>query len=906
MISYMIEWVTNNFSRKFADIPQHILTYGWLQIFLFSLGIILTTAPSGIAQTAGAVNIPTRPTLGLNLTASSHSTPHQTVSTAESALAKNAVPLILRHADESRPRLFEPIPRSAFNSGITHPPSAGSGLVPEGLGFDLGAGARPYVVKYACCTDLELYAQPSFGASVVGTMAISSEVWVFDFFGAGLPSGIATCGTVPSPCPHIWAEVFSNDLSRSGYVPLSSLFNRPMTGEVGSTTFEISFRRLNNELGDALQSTLIRPPGCNAQDDVITVRGFEHGYNDLFFSTSRGDVQICQPLIDHPFDYKLSSCSSIAGNNPVFAGCIYQTKQECFNSAGPNRAPSQNLWMCVPQTDEPIYGAGTCGSCRQWYEETGQWNSGSQPATVLVDQCLSQVECQGSICEINDVPCQGNGCTNLCEEWSRTYMGAACGNYVGPRDTKYFGNPVDYRCGEVPVGTTHPLRRYDTANEEITGEPDPNNKLILTWGFPNPQLLPGFPMGSALPVSVMMGRLDDQKPFSFSIPDLSTHDTRHVQSPAQVNAEQLWYRLWPEETTVAINGQNRRVNALTIRFCGFLPGNRIDLGEATFRQNEDSLWPIIKSINFGVVEFDHLGLCTNMRAYLNPNVSNVSAQSVTVEPASDDDTHVDIPDTTIRDIDFGWGGSVMMPLVDGPLQAVAITVEHAAALFNTADSSFERRVINMAKSRYADRLINAIEPEINSAITNALNDARTNTRESLSDVCAIISPDSPPNHPFHFYYRYVRWNCSGMATNNLIRPFLRNAASTEQGCYDRNEFITPADAGRTSWWTTYMGQEWYWAGWPDSGCRLAAEISSRPDRAIWEPLRCATFVFNAWFNRGPSPLAELANMVASSCRHRGENSLRDLYGSGDDLVDLYRAVHPPNGRIAPADGLRFQ
>lgn len=871
-------------------------------LFVVAVGLcpIAQSDPPPVDLEQGAANYERPDRLPLTLAAPSHSAPLEDVGPAEATLAQGG---IVRERDvvsrfgriaQHRPRPFEPVPPSAFDSGLDRrPPRVTPGIIPDGLGFDLGDDARPYVVKYACCTALELYAQPTFTAPVLGTMALSSEVWVFDFFGAGLPGGIASCAGVPAPCPHIWAEVFSNDLSRSGYVPLTSLFDRPMVGEVGQTTFEISFGRLNALLAGALQP-LIRPAGCATQDPYISLSGWDFGNRDAFFNPTSGEGTLCQPLIDDPYEFDLMSCSGLTSDDSQFAGCIYQSEAECAATPPPDRQPSATRSLCL---EKPVFGAGTCGSCRAWYDETGQTNSGALTQDEFVDECLLAIE--------DDDICSSTGCASDCANLMQSFKAAECANYIGPVDSKSFGNPIDYQCGEVPVGRTHPFLRYNTAVDKFTGEPDPESKLLHIFNVPNIRFpsLSGT-VGRAIPVNVTIGRLDAQRAATFSIPDLTTHDTRDVNSPATLDLRQIWYRMWPDEATVKIDNATRRVRALTIRVCGFVPGNRIDLGEAVFNQNEDGLWAVVRKIDFGVVDFRRVGLCMNMRAYVDPDASDLDSEDVFVELI--EVTHVDIDDVRVDGIDFEWGPAVATPFIDNFFALIAISVEHAAALFNTSDSSAEQRVIDIAKSHFADQLIDEIEPEIKDALTNALEDARADFQDSLSDVCRVISPNSPRNHPFHFFYRYMNWNCAGITSNNLIRPFLRNAASAEAGCYDLNEFITPADAGRPAWWAAYTGQEWYWPGFPDSGCRIAAEISSRPDRAIWRPLRCATMVFNTWFNRGPAPAATLAGTVAATCSQHGEDSLRDLYGNGQDLVDLYNTVHPPSGGIEGSGDLEIR
>lgn len=810
---------------------------------------------------------------------------------ARGDIAPPMLPLVMWPADAARP--FEPLPPSAFDSGLDRrPPRVTQGITPEGLRLTMGEDA-PYVVRYACCDDLELYAGANFNAPVIERMEVSSEVWVYDFLGAGLPQGIADCGGVPAPCPHIWAEVFSNDLSRSGYMPLSSLFARPMMGEAGQTTFEIGYGELNRRLAAALQP-LLRPAGCETPDDTITLHGHDFGHRDAFFDRNTGEGRLCQELINRRPEVALLSCSGINSDHPAFGGCLYRDPGECLAEMTPSRAPSTNLSACLIT---PVIGAGTCSDCRAWYDETGQTDSGALTQDELLLACERRLQNDDSVI------CEKGNCASQCAQRVRLHMGAACTNYIGEVDTRFFGNPVDYRCGEVPVGRTHPFREHNILTDTFLGEADPDSKLLHIWGMPNLR----FPtlestLGRDLPVAVTMGRLDAQRPFRFSIPDLTTHGTREVNAPATLDLVQIWYRLWPDRDRVTIEGTRRNVRTLTARVCGFLPGSRIDLGQVVFNQNEGGLWAVVRKIDFGVVDFRHIGVCMNMQAYIDPTASNLAADDVTVELI--EVTHVDIPDVTIEGIGFEWGPAAATPFLDHVFALVAISSEHAAAFFNTFDSPVERRFIDMAKSRLTDRLIDLVAPRIEDALTDALMDARANFDGSLSDVCDIIAPDAPRNHPLHFLYRYIDWNCAEIISRNQIRPFVRNAASTEAGCYDVNEYITPADFGRRAWWADYVGQEWYWAGLPDQGCRIAAELSARPDRAMWRPLRCATMVFNAWANDGAVPGRVLARMVADNCWQHGAASLRDLYGDGADLLDLYHTVHPPAGGLAPVGRLR--
>jgi|GEM_PF-2803306 len=873
--------------------------HGYLKwINEFAVGLLLICAILLSANSASAQSNDGVPT-DFTLARPSNTSVLTEVGSMERALAR-AMPTMLRLEErDARFQLFVEVPAAAFRLDEAGRREDGGGIVPEGLGLGLGSDARPYVVKYACCEDTELFQAPRFDANIIERADVGTEVWVFDTFGVGLPNGITDCFGVPAPCPQLWAEVFSNDIGRAGYMPLTALFERRPIGERGATQFEVSFDRINRAFADSLAAEVITPQGCGDPGNTIVFRPSEFGYRDQFLGFGETELQSCERLIENPVVRDLMPCAGFEPDEPIFQRCIFATLDECRNGVQPTRPPAAGLSLCVASNRA---GSGTCADCREWYDITGQSDAGWQTETELVNACRDELEVDGNTCNANN-------CIDFCQNWANTAFASACQRYLGPTDEKWFGDPADYECGEIPVGRTHPGFSQSTAvRDEAWGEPDFDWKVLETVMLPNPKV--GTGAGGLLPsifTQIRLGRIGDQRPVSISVADLTSRAERQEQTGAALDPMQFWLSLVPGPKSVALDTGARELDVLEAEICAFLPGNRIDLGEWNLNQNEDGLFAIIQEVDFGTVAFEQADLCVTVDLYVDPAASDIDAEDV--QAAGIDVGDLVITSARVSGVDFTPGpataGAAFTPLVDVIVRDVVGKTKALTTVFGNLDTPIEGRIFDYGLNRYATELGNALEDPLQDLLEEGLDEARAGVRESLSDVCDALSPAAPLGSPFHYFYRWVEWNCTGIAQNNLIRPFLPNDASAAAGCYDGTHYFTPADAGRTAWWTAYTGQTWYWAGFPDSGCRIAAVIRSEPDRAFWRPLRCGSFVFNAWFNNGPTPGGSFAAMIADTCREAGEVSLRDLYGTNEDLAKLYHILHPINP-VAPFGELEIE
>ncbi len=423
-----------------------------------------------------------------------------------------------------------------------------------------------------------------------------------------------------------------------------------MEGRLGSTTFEISYGRLNSFFATQLQS-LVRPGGCTTSDPRRTIRAFELQHRDAFFNREVGEITFCEPLINQPYSYRLTSCSALPEDDERLSECVYENDEidECTSDQVPNRTGARNHFLC---TKTPRTGAGTCGVCRPWYELTGQAANGWTNEVTLVDQCQVAREQDGTC---------GASCRDACRFDMQTFHVSECGPYIGPTDTKTFGNPRDYRCGEVPVGRTNPDIQPDViAGDGWKGDPDEVWKTLTTWQMPTPKpsRTNGF-LGREIPVVAKIGRLEKQRASSFTIRDLGAHADRQIASPATMDLSQLWWQLRPADFTVRLDGDNRTVEGLAMHLCAFIPGNEIDLGEIVFNQNEDWLWAILRKVDAGTLTFERLRACMDFRAWLDPDANDPSAEDINVE-------FVKVSDIAIRNaqhsgLDFAWGGANFLP-----------------------------------------------------------------------------------------------------------------------------------------------------------------------------------------------------------------------------------------------------
>ena len=125
-----------------------------------------------------------------------------------------------------------------------------------------------------------------------------------------------------------------------------------------------------------------------------------------------------------------------------------------------------------------------------------------------------------------------------------------------------------------------------------------------------------------------------------------------------------------------------------------------------------------------------------------------------------------------------------------------------------------------------------------------------------------------------------------MVSNPGVVPFTPNLTSQQLGCYGTGRYFTPADVAGNGqpWWADYFGQKWLIPFFPEKGCRVGVEVFGALDKATWPVLSCATLVANTYFNTGAN--GNLAAQISNTCAELGLDSLEDLYGNGQDLIEL--------------------
>lgn len=772
-----------------------------------------------------------------------------------------------------------------IREGLIARPTTGArtGMQPD---FDIRSEERPKVLRYACCDGVEVRSEPGWDQSVVAALKPGEQVWVFDILGTGAPAGIGSCGPgFPTSCGTLWAEAHVPSHNLSGYVPLNALFVRAIEPSANELVFEIGYGKLAEYLREGVRQGLVEPKDCSSPGHAISVNGSDVGNRDSYFFPDGKSRVPCDELLAMDCEYKLHSCEKLAAGDNGWGECVYQSMAECRSGQRPERAPASGQYICMQTCPN---GRGVCGACRQWYADPRLpdtqilegWNalrqnqSGWKTELELVNWCDNNPP-------PHSTPGVGGNGAGPCAEWMQTYNVSSCRFYVGPVDTRYYGNPADYECGEYPFGRTHAGYEQNIANPgyagsvNFSGSPDPTWKWLTTFNLLDKTAV------------IEMGRLPKQRAFQFSQSDLTHGSVRTLNVPAGLAERNFWLAFEPRR--VSIDG--KQTDVLNVRACMHLPGTEIK-GEAIEFNPTDKYFPLIREIRFGKATIQRLKMCARARIRLD---SDYRPELLWAQ-IEDDSFEVQVTGLSGAGIDPGPAGlmsALRMPLSRVMLAAI-LGVKYAEVSLNQA--GVQHFLANFAVEAFSAGAINTLNPILEREIANALESVRVNPRERLEAVCEPLDPQVTTSHPFYYFYHFLHGQCEGFVDSHGARPFLPNEASMEAGCYAGEAFVTPADAGSSRWWGQYLGQQWFYPFYPDRGCRLAASISSNLDRDIWPTLRCAAMVFNAWHNNGPTPPgASLQQMIGNSCSGLAVRALQAYYGDGQDLIDLYQQVHQPTG-----------
>lgn len=753
------------------------------------------------------------------------------------------------------------------------------------------------IVRYSCCDNLEIRVAPEAGARVLNRLQTNEMVWVqglVDDIG-GHRAVVETClSAYPVACGSIWAHVYVPERSAaastvSGYVPLTALFARSERPEVGEAQFELSFGRLAREIHGQIDRGLINSPGCSNPADVLVASGRDVQSRDSVFLVDRSERRMCSDALSERCAPYLASCAGLDENSKAIRGCVYQTVAECGRER-PARQPSASLRRCI----EPCRPSrAICRDCRTWYDATGQGRSGWKTSADIYDQCLQEsLNCRNlaptsdaTLCEIDMMGCRAratDGMTALCEP------------YVGPNDTKRFGNPAAYQCGELPFGHTHLGYREGSVlafdgRAQMQGNPDHAWKHLDFIDAPPFQ------------GRISAGRRDHQVAFSYRQRNLTSGRVETISAPKALTARSIWLTLRPHRPMVdRADGEGReRADVLDVGMCLHAPGVAIDLGRLSTPQSRE--WELLATdIDLGSYEIARFKACGTLRFIArdgtlehdwlgdlkieHPFSRILRAPDVTAGPVTQI-LRMDLPII----IENAYAREAVRLLLTGSPRAVQR--QHArmlAALLTRADG-VSGSLVDLAVQIAGSRLPLDMEKPLKTAISDAIDLPQINPQERISEVCQALTRANAAPTLGHFY-NFLRRNCEGLASHASLRLFVPHEASSAAGCYDPGQYFAPADARENPWWAGYSGQNWWFPLWPDQGCRVAAKASLAMDRALWPILRCAVAQQNAIINsqqRGAR--TALIQDIVRSCQDFGQRAIAELYGSGQDLASLLPA-----------------
>lgn len=786
-------------------------------------------------------------------------------------------------------------------SGSLSSSGGGSSAGPTGAG---GLGSPSFhALRYACCEGVQVRATPSGDAALVETLSKSQEVWVTDLLpGTGmqsiidaiddcLSSGSLSCLSPVTSMAQLsnisyYAELYIPATGETGYAPIQSLFVRPNQEVQGQATIEIGFDKVAGAMKSAIDTKLNTQ--CSSPSHSITVHAPQSA--DLYYDGSREFQLSCDEALACP-DWRLGSCDDIAEDDEAFEECVYSSGAQC-GGPKPNVAPSTGLGYCIKNS---CPGKSTCGTCRPWFEQTGQDVTGWQTEETLVHNCEQALMAQS---QDGDLPlvCLGGtkpNCVEYCQQSLNTELVAGCGRYIAAGDSRSYADPTDYECGELPFGETHPSLWYYSAIGAWSGTPDEDLKVLTE-----------FPLfGQDLQVTA--DRLGGQKAISFDTYDLGIKANKTINRPQQVGSQNVWISTSPAAVNLSTFDDDLpggTTQALRVGLCIHLPGLDVYGPTAHFDPGETPM-SMISAIHFGTAEIARTDLCLEGYAWLNPELAPRMLWT----------------DVSL-DLDFSYSGleitkgvgfysvaavAALIPVVGeiiGGIVLGAMAVEEIAeAIINSDSDWFEQMLLSVFEAKIHGVILDSL----NDMTTTALSNVDPNADAELEALCDKLSPTVPDSHPYYYFYKFVNEQCELAKDSYQLKPFQTNTGSQQQGCYGTSKLYTPADAGGSRWWQKYSGQEWYFPLFPDQGCRLGNELRATLDQAMWPVLRCGVASFNWWFHNGlagfnPPPgavnkLGPLGYVVTEVCSDVGYGALKDLYGDGADLVQLYRSKHGDGG-----------
>lgn len=787
---------------------------------------------------------------------------------------------------------------------------------PPNAGIDTISSGTMHLLRYACCEELVVRAEPEAGAPVVATLAQGEAVWLLDLTpSTGLQSAVeeledcqanGDCHSVvaelaSTSAVDYQAEIFVPGQDVAGYVDFAALFVRPVGAAQGEVLLETGFDRIAATLEHGLDEAF-QGGTCGDGSNTVTVQAYAH---DLHYDPTSKASTSCDDALACP-DWKLTDCEGLGSGDEGFDACRYTDVAQCGGPA-PAGAASAGKFACVRNV---CPGKGTCGACREWFAATGQDASGWQTEQELVAACEAEVLATS---DDEDLPlfCLGSNkenCVAACQEHVQAYNVAGCSRYVAAWDSRSYADPTDYECGEVPIAETHPGYWVYGATGEWSGEPDPDWKELES-----------FPLFDQHHV-FEMGRLESQTPISFSTPDLSDGGAPHVeQLGSELTARNVWLSLAPTLVDDGVFGwlDGAERSALALNVCAHVPGITVRGPDMDY-DPDDTPFFLISHIDFGSGSVDRADLCAMGAA----TIDDALAPKLAWLDASLALDGIEYGGVEVNKGPGFWllaASAKLVPFVGEILAGVVLTAvfteELAEAAINLTD--LDSWLADFLLRAYEAKVTGKVLDQLNAETRSALAGLDLDAQERLAQVCEQLDPGVSPSSPYYWFYRHLQAECERVTATAAIDPIVPNQTSEEHGCYGAQMLFTPDDAGEGHWWQQYMWQDWYFPFWEEAGCRIGTKVEAVADPATWPVLRCATAVFNAYANGlvfGPDEttsglgflttdaappteeeefeaLGALGFMVKEACGAVGHQALEALYGDGADVAALWLHNH---------------
>jgi hypothetical protein len=747
----------------------------------------------------------------------------------------------------------------------------------------LASAGGEAVIRYACCAGIKLRSDATHDAPSVRLLAPGELVWIVDIWPktqlatlkATLTSCLAnqSCGDIVSEIAKLssvtyFAEIVTPKTGEVGYVPLAALLKRAPTVSESSFSLELGFDQVSNAFATALEP-IVSPELCEGTKPALQLAG--NGSDKIYDRNAGGSVSCLSAIAcDGKPTWRLESCVNDGDTNDdnAVSGCACLSQaSDCDLPADTQSCAQNDMKRCVRN---PCPYKGTCESCRAWYDLTGQNLSGNVSTQSLVDSCVQDLMNQDG--NDGDLPavCYGEqaNCVAYCEERLQLWRSSECHYYVGPADTKVFENPRDYRCGEYPIGTTHPDYRW-------TKNVSANKKRIASFEL--------FDESH----DIEMTRLEGQRASDYDVFDLSTQAVRNVHAPKAVSRENFWVGLLPYQ------------GKLYGHVCAKIPGTTI-LGPKVDYEFFNTPYWLIDKIDWGSASVDRVDLCLLARLSVDnglaPTVDFLDVTQFELVGFNVDDINVDVSGFYAGFVAAaGLVGSVVPiigpilgPLLSGALIAALGVFEAIESVLDDTDN--DEWLFNFLPNAFKAELEQQALTELNDLSRDALMNVQPNVKTRVQQLCGALDPMVTSRHAYYWFYKFAKAQCA-LGTDYTLTPFVAEPSSLEQGCFGLTHYWTPADAGTDKWWQAYAGQEWYFPFFHNAGCRLSAKVETQMDAAIWPVARCAAAATNSVIN-GVSQKS-LFGTMNEACSDLGYSALLALYGDGSDLLRFFPEANPP-------------